>query len=241
MLRVLAAAAVLSWAAVASGTTDGVRDAENVAREFWEGANPSFAFLDAGSLSDARTVSMMRSWHTFLGRYDWTDRVVIDFGAATGLLGEWLLQTGGARHYVAIDIAERAVKAARKRLTLAGYQDGRGRTFEAVQAPVELCTLSATRGAQEHPPPADTLVSTRTLQHFASIQMLAAFLRNVRHSGIDAVMLQLVEGDESSCYGTVEDYARQTGPDSIISRLGHWLTPSSSALFGVCVYLVARI
>lgn len=233
MLRVLAAAAALSWAAVAGGTADDVRDAENVAREFWEGANPSFAFLDAGSLSDARTVSMMRSWHaTFLGHYDWTDRVVVDFGAATGLLGEWLLQTGGARHYVAADIAERAVKAARERLTQAGYQDGRGGKFEAVQAPVELCTLSATRDAQEHPPPADTLVSTRTLQHFASVQMLAAFLRNVRHSGIDTVMLQLVEGDENSCYGTVEEYARQAGPGSIISRLGHWLAPSPPALFG---------
>ena len=227
MLRVLATVAVVSArAAGAQGvgaTAVGSQQEEYIAREFWERTNPAFAFLDAGSLSDARAVSMMRTWHTkFLDRYDWTDRVVVDFGAATGLLGEWLLQTGGARHYVATDIAERAVTAARKRLTTAGFRDGDGGKFEAIQAPVELCTLSATRDAQEHPPPADTLLSTKTLQHFASIKMLVEFLRNVRHSGIDTVMLQLVEGDETSCYGTADEYATQSGPDSIISRLGHW-------------------
>eukprot|EP01043_Picozoa_sp_COSAG02_P000684 COSAG02_NODE_13_length_57813_cov_14.298276_18_plen_432_part_00 len=228
MLRALATVAVLSARAAAEqdagATTASLQEAEDVAREFWERTNPAFAFLDAGSLSDVRTVSMMRSWHAnFLGRYDWANRVVVDFGAATGLLGEWLLQTGGARHYVATDIAERAVTAARERLTLAGFLEGAGGRFEAVQAPVELCTLSATRDAQEHPPAADTLLSTKTLQHFASIQMLVGFLRNVRHSGIDTVMLQLVEGDETSCYGSTAEYARQSGPDSIIARLGHWL------------------
>ncbi len=228
LLRALVAVAVLTGrpavADDASATTIGLLEAQDVAREFWERTNPSFAFLDAGGLADARTVAMMQSWHAkFLGRYDWTNRVVVDFGAATGLLGEWLLQKGGARHYVAIDIAGRAVTASRERLTMAGFREGGSGMFEAVQAPVELCTLSATRDEHEHPPPADTLLSTKTLQHFASIQMLVGFLRNVRHSGIDTVMLQLVEGEETSCYGTAEDYARQSGPDSIISRLGHWL------------------
>lgn len=228
MLRTLAVAVVLtirSNAAAADGaaTKYSVLDAEAAARDFWEGTSVSFAFLDAGNLHDAWTVSMMQSWHEkFLGRYDWTDRVVVDYGSATGLLGEWLLQTGGARHYVAVDIADRAVKAAQGRLKRAGYHGRRRGKFEALQAPLELCTLSATRDAQEHPPPADTLVSTKTLQHFASVQMLTSFLRNIRHSGIDTVMLQLVEGDETSCYGTVDEYARQSGPDSVISRLGHW-------------------
>jgi hypothetical protein len=232
MLRLLLTAASVAAASDDGGltlSTDALQSADTAARGFWEGANPSFAFLDMGKATDPRTAGMMRGWQaSFLGRYDWTNRAVIDYGAASGLLGEWLLQSGGASHYVAVDIAERAVKAAHQRLRGAGYHDGRRGKFEAVQAPVELCTLSSTRDAQAHPPPADTLVSTKTLQHFASIEMLAGFFRNVRHSGIETVMLQLVEGEENSCYGTVEQYATQSGPDSIIARLGHWceqLTP----------------
>ena len=212
---------------VASLSAAALQSADDAACTFWEGTNPSFAFLDVGSLTDKRTAGMVRTWtYKFLGRYDWTDRSVIDYGAASGLLGEWLLLDGNARHYVAVDISERAVDAARQRLTRALKKDGGGYRgkFEAVQAPVELYTLSGTREAHAQPPPADTLVSTKTLQHFASLEMLAGFLRNVRHSGIETVMLQLVEADEgeSSCYGSVQEYAQQSGTDAIIARLGHW-------------------
>ena len=122
-----------------------------------------------------------------------------------------------------MDIADRAVQAARVRLQGLGYHDGHRGRFESLQAPLELCTLSATRQPRAHPPPAATLVSTKTLQHVASISMLTNFLRNVRHSGIEMVMLQLVEGEETSCYGSAQDYAMQSGDvSSVLARLGHW-------------------
>ena len=224
LVAVLALAQRVGGGGTAPAPPPSAEEDDLVAQAFWQGTNLAFAFLDAGTAADPKTAAMVQSWSDrFLRRYEWEGRVVVDYGAASGLLGEWLLQTGKARHYVAVDIADRAVQAARVRLQGLGYHDGHRGRFESLQAPLELCTLSATRQPRAHPPPADTLVSTKTLQHVASISMLTNFLRNVRHSGIEMVMLQLVEGEETSCYGSAQDYAMQSGDvSSVLARLGHW-------------------
>ena len=175
------------------------------ARSFWGSVNLGFAFLD-----QTDGVSLLQNWQSqFLGRYEWQNRRVVDYGAASAVLGEWLLKEAGVRHYTAVDITARALEAARMRLSDGSRYVDR---FDTVLAPVELCTLgSATRSAEGRG--ADILVSTKTLQHFPSIAAIGSFLRNVRHSGIEQVMLQVVTGDTSECYGTVEDYARDgSGP-----------------------------
>jgi hypothetical protein len=186
-----------------------------VASGFWQSVDVGFAFL---SLPDDGA-AMLANWQQrFLRRYEWRSRVVVDYGAASGLLGQWLLgPAGGARRYIAVDIAERALRAVEHRLGNAGYRAGVGAPalhvrpnvfpavcvvvvleappcgtgaghvmpkhashapltdFGAVKAPVELCDLGRQSGTV-----ADVLVSTKTLQHFPTVDSISSFLRNVR-------------------------------------------------------------
>ena len=144
LVAVLALAQRVGGGGTAPAPPPSAEEDDLVAQAFWQGTNLAFAFLDAGTAADPKTAAMVQTWSDrFLRRYDWEDRVVVDYGAASGLLGEWLLQTGKARHYVAVDIADRAVQAARVRLQGLGYHDGHRGRFESLQAPLELCTLSA--------------------------------------------------------------------------------------------------
>lgn len=193
--------------------------------KLWQEIDPSFAFLSNVGSSEKMGKSLLQNWRNqFLDRVAWQNRVVIDVGAASGLLGEWVLRNGAAR-YVAIDVAPRALLASRQRLKAAGYREHR--QFELAQAPLRLRNLTAGISAET-----SVLVSTKMIQHLPSVDAIESFLRDVRCAGAEHVVLQVVgpaEGQESSeCIGGLDEYSQ-----AVLKRNGHFCRVTHDFVDGV--------
>lgn len=226
---------------VASTEADVVSTEADANRELWANADPVFAFLMSSyNLAEARAdekragpqgelaQDMLRNWgQFFLRRVMWKGRLVIDVGCASGLLGEWALGSGHARHYVAVDITDRALETTRRRL--ARYREGRSGDFSvALAPPMELCELTRTCSSQTASA-SSILVSTKVIQHLPSIDAIKRFLHGIRRTRVEHVVIQVVESIDThppdsglrvfrdECIGGLQDYA-----NSDRQRTGHF-------------------
>ena len=147
-------------------------------------ANPTYAHVQYNHWlgSEQRLVS---SWHkdwllAFSQRHTLSGKRLLDYGIGGGLLGKVLLDSPHQiAHYVGIDISERSLDAARKRLTHAGF------------LPSQFTLLYAPQAFSELWPVPDVLISQAVIQHFPSRAYADAFFGSVEASAIPLLLLQI--------------------------------------------------
>ena len=151
-------------------------------RSFWETANPAFSHISyKGHLGseDALKKKWQREW---LHHYNGTlgGATVVEYGIGGGLLGKHLFEDYGIARYIGIDISDRQVANATRRL--AGYNA----RIERVDA------LSASIVSNETP---TLVVSQAVIQHFESLSYFQAFARQLSLIKAPRVMLQTRLGE----------------------------------------------
>lgn len=101
---------------------------------------------------------------------------VVEYGIGAGLLGETLLTQRGASHYTGLDISDRQLIHAEKRLTACCVT-----RFSLIR--VDALNAAHLRNAQ-------TFVSQAVIQHFPSVEYFQAFCR-ARDVAPASLMLQV--------------------------------------------------
>jgi len=139
------------------------------AKKWWDTeATSNFQHLD-----ESFVMSQYADWReTFLTRFVWQGKRVVDYGIGGGFLGKVLLEQFGIASYTGIDISEKALDMARSTL----------RTFSG-----RANFLLAGPHFYESRP--DLFVCQQVIQHFPSIAYFETFLANVDACGAQDVML----------------------------------------------------
>ena len=147
-------------------------------------AHPTYSHVEYNHWlgSEQRMVSSWRKdWlRAFSQRHTLSGKRLLDYGIGGGLLGKVLLDSPHQiAHYVGVDISERSLGAARKRLTHAGV------------LPSQFTLLQAPQAFSELWPVPDALISLAVIQHFPSRAYADAFFGSVEASTIPLLLLQI--------------------------------------------------
>lgn len=109
-----------------------------------------------------------------LSNYDFSDKVVVDYGCGGGWLGKYLLENFNIKKYIAIDISANSLKAAKENL-----KDFDNVKFIKIKNWLDLKELKA-----------DIFISLACIQHFPSVEFLKGFLKMVNESDCNNLILQ---------------------------------------------------
>jgi 2-polyprenyl-3-methyl-5-hydroxy-6-metoxy-1,4-benzoquinol methylase len=191
---------------------------------FWETCDPVFSHIEINDyLGDFSTLT--KSWeNNFIGKYDFNDKVVVDYGIGGGFLGQYLFSTKNIKKYIGFDISARQLAEASNNL------NGLNVDLYNVDDKETFNDLSA-----------DIFISQAVIQHFPDEKYLINFLKNVNDSNISEVMLQIRYNKKTMFRG---DYSQkenvrlacQTNSDYILGYLTNYKLVSSKRLAGKSNY-----
>lgn len=109
-----------------------------------------------------------------LSNYDFSDKVIVDYGCGGGWLGKYLLENFNVKKYIAIDISTNSLKAAKENL-----KDFDNVKFIKIKNWLDLKEFKA-----------DIFISLACIQHFPSVEFLQGFLKMVNESNCNNLILQ---------------------------------------------------
>lgn len=151
------------------------------AQDWWDHtANEAFQHLD-----EAYVNAHMKDWQTFLPRFEWKGKSILDYGIGGGYLGKILLRDYGINHYTGVDISQKALDAAQH--TLANWNA----SLSLHLTPLKFSDATPT-----------ILVSQQVIQHFPSVEYLSSFLNNVDNSRASQLMLHFRQSKNKTTYST---------------------------------------
>lgn len=166
-------------------------------KDYWENCDERQAHL----WTDPKELRPER-WNTWLPWFDFRDKVVVDYGCGGAFVYD-VIKTRVHR-YVGIDIAERSLDFARKRL-----KDEKKCLF--LKAPCELSELNA-----------DILIAQQVITHMAYAEMLNQFMESIKRSGIGQLMLEVMchpDNDSVSFGGKSIHDACSVGKDYLAKHM----------------------
>mmetsp|Transcript_35373 Transcript_35373/g.68021 ORF Transcript_35373/g.68021 Transcript_35373/m.68021 type:complete len:236 (-) Transcript_35373:269-976(-) len=174
----------------ANSSYDMTPDYEKNLAGFWNKVGKTYAHIDYGGylkgedqLIQVWEKSWLRNFSTQNGNI-FENATVMEYGIGGGLLGKHLLEKYNARHYIGVDIAERQLEEASKRLDdCCRYKYSRVKVDGSLNA------------ADLQPFRIDVFVSQAVIQHFPSASYTRNFLGVLSQSRIPYLMLQVREGD----------------------------------------------
>jgi 2-polyprenyl-3-methyl-5-hydroxy-6-metoxy-1,4-benzoquinol methylase len=191
---------------------------------FWETCDPVFSHIEINDyLGDFNTLT--KSWeNNFIGKYDFNNKVVVDYGIGGGFLGQYLFSTKNIKKYIGFDISARQLAEASNNL------NGLNVDLYNVDDKETFNDLSA-----------DIFISQAVIQHFPDEKYLINFLKNINDSNISEVMLQIRYNKKTMFRG---DYSQkenvrlacQTNSDYILGYLTNYKLVSSKRLAGKSNY-----
>ena len=191
---------------------------------FWESCDPVFSHIEINDyLGDFGTLT--KSWeNNFIGKYDFNDKVVVDYGIGGGFLGQYLFSTKNIKKYIGFDISDRQLAEASNNL------NGLNVDLYNVDDKETFNDLSA-----------DIFISQAVIQHFPDEKYLINFLKNVNDSNISEVMLQIRYNKKTmfrNDYSQRENVrlACQTNSDYILGYLTNYNLVASKRLEGKSNY-----
>ncbi len=192
--------------------------------DFWETCDPVFSHIQIDDyLGDFE--SLTKSWeNNFINRYDFNDKIVVDYGIGGGFLGQYLFSAKNMKKYIGFDISTRQLEEASnnlKGLNADLYNVNDRETFNDLGA--------------------DIFISQAVIQHFPDEKYLINFLKNVNNSGIEKVMLQIRYNKKTMFRGdySVRENVRlacQTNSDYILTHLTNYSLVGSKLLEGKSNY-----
>lgn len=150
----------------------------NNIKNFWETCNENFSHIKiSGHLKDYKTLTT--EWqNNFLSKLEsfikLKDKIVVDYGIGGAYLGLYLNEKYRIQKYIGIDIAERQLEVARKNLV-----DNK-LNHELLMVPQDFSNTKS-----------DCFISQAVIQHFPDLNYLNDFIRNINHSNIPFVVLQI--------------------------------------------------
>ena len=181
-------------------------------KNFWDHADARFSHIEYNGHLKSEA-HLRATWEKeWLGHFPVLDRYsVMEYGIGGGLLGEHLLTTRGASHYVGIDISTRQLEHAAERLArCCNYRYTLLRVNES---------LSDDLIAPFRP---TVFVSQAVIQHFPSEAYVAAFLEVLSRAAVPHLMLQVrddhVTRRTDVSYGAVT-YSQLTSRSFLLSHL----------------------
>lgn len=191
---------------------------------FWETCDPVFSHIEINDyLGNFDTLT--KSWeNNFIGKYDFNDKVVVDYGIGGGFLGQYLFSTKNIKKYIGFDISDRQLAEASNNLNGLNvdlYNVNNKETFNDLGA--------------------DIFISQAVIQHFPDEKYFINFLRNVNDSNISEVMLQIRYNKKTIFRG---DYSQrenvrlacQTNSDYILGYLTNYNLVAGKRLEGKSNY-----
>lgn len=156
-----------------------MESADKALGRWWDKAHPTFAHIryDNWLGSEAKVIAdWKRLWlDEFCSRGTCHGRRVLEYGIGAGLLGETLLSRYNVSHYTGIDVSDRQLERATRRLQRFGSH---------------RFVLLNTTTPFDFPTRPQLLISQQVIQHFPSQSYLDRFLERVERSGAARVMLQ---------------------------------------------------
>jgi 2-polyprenyl-3-methyl-5-hydroxy-6-metoxy-1,4-benzoquinol methylase len=191
---------------------------------FWETCDPVFSHIEINDyLGDFDTLT--KSWeNNFIAKYDFNDKVVVDYGIGGGFLGQYLFSAKNIKKYIGFDISVRQLAEASNNL------NGLNVDLYNVDDKETFNDLSA-----------DIFISQAVIQHFPDEKYLINFLKNVNDSNISEVMLQIRYNKKTmfrNDYSQRENVrlACQTNSDYILGYLTNYNLVASKRLEGKSNY-----
>jgi 2-polyprenyl-3-methyl-5-hydroxy-6-metoxy-1,4-benzoquinol methylase len=191
---------------------------------FWETCDPVFSHIEINDyLGDFSTLT--KSWeNNFISKYDFNDKVVVDYGIGGGFLGQYLFSAKNIKKYIGFDISARQLAEASNNLNgldVDLYNVNDKETFNDLGA--------------------DIFISQAVIQHFPDEKYFINFLKNVNDSNIGKVMLQIRYNKKTMFRG---DYSQkenvrlacQTNSDHILGYLTNYNLVASKRLEGKSNY-----
>lgn len=109
-----------------------------------------------------------------LSKYNFENKIIIDYGCGGGWLGKFLLDNFNIKKYIGIDISNKSLKFARKNLK--NYDN------------VKLIKIKEWFDLKEYK--ADIFITLSCIQHFPTIEYLKKFFEMVNNSGCDELIIQ---------------------------------------------------
>lgn len=156
-------------------------------RAWWNQADPTFSHIsyDSWLVSEAALIAKWRSW--WLNRLPAEPGQVAEYGIGAGLLGQYVLSGTRARatHYTGIDVSDRQLMHASKRLGACSRCVGR---FSLRRT--DALTSALLDGVE-------TFVCQAVIQHFPDHDYLHAFLQAL--NGAPSVRWAMLQVRETGC------------------------------------------
>lgn len=143
-------------------------------KKFWENCDETFAHITANKWLKSRN-ELVKSFGLRYGPFNPSGKTLIDYGIGAAYQAVYLFENSNITKYVGIDIADRSLKAAANNLKK--YDQNK---IQLIKAPVDFSKLNA-----------DIFTSFAVIQHFPDEKYLNDFLKNIRDSSINEVILQI--------------------------------------------------
>lgn len=189
----------------------GYKQYEKRLDQFWNTCSVKFAHIEGKQAK----VPKMSAWEAGslrnfgVSKDVFANKTVIDYGMGSGRMGVLLL-TAGAKKYIAIDIAQRQLDAAKK--TLSEYDNFNLNIFcEFHLAPIEFADLDA-----------DVFMTLACMQHFPSEEYLLEFMDNLNHSEIGRLLLQYRHAKPARFKKDNPSFACRTNADHLSELLTNY-------------------
>ena len=169
---------------------------EDNVKKFWDNCSPQFAHLKMdGHLKSFSYVSSF--WEQeFICKTDFRNKIVLDYGIGAGFLGEYLFAKYKLKYYYGVDISDRSLNEAKKRL-----HNNRNKTL-----------IDTAQFYEKFEKQVDIIVCQACIQHFPSIDHLNAFLEKINNLKAQEIILQIAFSPKTrfakNHYDTIEDVVR---------------------------------
>ena len=172
----------------------------NASSHSCHGAHPTFSHVWYSGSASRAGPKMNSTWlFEFARRHrGLAGKHVIDFGIGGGILGDLLLRSHNVSHYAGVDISNRSLHVALKRLKklrIAKTPVPRSK-WSLHKAPLDFGALT---------PHADIFISVAVIQHFPSRAHTEAFFANLERSAIATIFLQIKYSGKSAAFVTERD------------------------------------
>lgn len=173
----------------------------NKVKNFWETSDPKFSHLHDNLMDDPE--------NNFMKFIDFEDKIVLDYGCGSAILGKTLFDQKNINKYIGVDISKRSLEYSKN--TLIDYKQ------------VEL--LHETEYYDQNSN-CDIFISRACIQHFPDMEYLNKFLGKIKEINPDTVMLQIRTNGTNICkdmpYDSIENVVSRcyTTPEYISEKFG---------------------